>query len=843
MRRLLAFVFLLSVALTAARAQSVHWANSDSGDPSELQLVYENCAPDQDPSLPRMDGLSFTLEGRSSQTQIVNFDVTRSTVLTYRVRATRSVPIQIPPFDVKTNKGTFRVPSFVGGTPPSASDLDLSAHLTPGSTTVWAGEIFPLTYRLDASRRNPSQIVSNLDWKPAPLIAEDWSKPEPTETMVNGEPHSSAIYRTRAYAKDPGTLTLNPASLLVNVQTGSVGMGFFQAPRVEQINVPSDQPTISVRPLPPAPATFTGAVGQFKFTSKVVPAKAAVGDPITWTLELSGNGNWPEIDGLPQRDVSKDFRVVQPKPRRTPAEGKLFDVTLSEDVVLVPTRAGDYTLGPVTFTYFDPKAGDYKTITTPATTITVTAPAAAPMPAATPATPTAENPTPSGPTAGESPAIADLRGKVPAAPGGIPRDPLPGSSTTMPPLTPAPLVALLVAPFGLLLGFWAWLAVRRARLTDPLRPRREAHARLAATLAGMKDEASSRLPPLAPRLLAWQHDAAILWGIPHAAPPAAALTDPAWAQLWTESDRALYGAGGKLPDDWLPRAEAALEAKRPRSFSPLRLFLPRNLFPFVFAAAVALMLALPATSRADETPNSDLRTPISADAAASAYRRGDFPAAEKAWAAAVAAHPTDAVARHNLSLALAQQDRWAESAAHASAALVQDPSNPAIRWEFALACEKAGFAPAPLAELLAGDPVHDVAALVSPTAWQLIGVLATALGAVSTAALIACGYRRRFALAGWLGAIGVVAAVLLVTASVVGFGSYGEAADHRAVIVWRAGTLRSIPTEADNTQKTSPLPAGSLALTGNTLLGWVQLTFANGQTGWVRQEELIPLWR
>ena len=28
-----------------------------------------------------------------------------------------------------------------------------------------------------------------------------------------------------------------------------------------------------------------------------------------------------------------------------------------------------------------------------------------------------------------------------------------------------------------------------------------------------------------------------------------------------------------------------------------------------------------------------------------------------------------------------------------------------------------------------------------------------------------------------------------------------------------------------------------------TFLGWVQLTFDNGQTGWVRKQEFVPLWK
>ena len=63
------------------------------------------------------------------------------------------------------------------------------------------------------------------------------------------------------------------------------------------------------------------------------------------------------------------------------------------------------------------------------------------------------------------------------------------------------------------------------------------------------------------------------------------------------------------------------------------------------------------------------------------------------------------------------------------------------------------------------------------------------------------------------------------------------------VIVGRASTLRSVPTEADTTQKTSPLAAGSVALANKTFLTWTRLKFENGQTGWVRQDDIVPLWK
>jgi hypothetical protein len=55
--------------------------------------------------------------------------------------------------------------------------------------------------------------------------------------------------------------------------------------------------------------------------------------------------------------------------------------------------------------------------------------------------------------------------------------------------------------------------------------------------------------------------------------------------------------------------------------------------------------------------------------------------------------------------------------------------------------------------------------------------------------------------------------------------------------------LWSIPTEADATQKMSPLSIGSIAVADRTFLGWTHLTFAGGQSGWAHTEDLIRLYR
>ncbi len=824
MRLLALFAFLFG--LTTLHAQSVRWEAGDSAMGSVVQLVFEDCEPDGDPQLPALPNTTLAFAGTSSSFKWINASVSRTMTLSYLVQGRRTGPLQIPAFSVKTNKGMLPVAAFNGAAPTVSADSVATARLIPTKTELWAGEVFGLTYRLTAARRNNPQFDSFVfDWNAAPLLTEEWSKPTANEVVVDGQRQLVIEVQTRAYGRDNGAFKMEAAKQVVHVQTGAVGFGLFSQPRMEPVSVTSNQPTLQVKPLPAPPATFSGAVGEFKLTSKIVPREAAVGEPVTWTLELTGTGNWPDVPGLPAREVSRDFQVVQPRAKRTPAEGKLFEATLAEDVVLVPTKPGQYELGPVTFTFFNPATGRYETVQTEAVTVTVT-------PGAATAAPAVE----AGEKAGATePAATATPPATPPEPAAIPRDPLPGTDPVARPLSTA--MALLLAAAGLLVPIAAWLTLawRRAFATDPLRPQREAHARLLQLMRALNAQAPR--PPDASALLQWQRDSAVLWDTTHAAPEASAVFQPsrdtpdriaAWTRLWAEAERALYRVPDALPADWVVRAEAELASRPPPRFNPGRLFLPRNLLAFAAGIAVLTLLAGPGTARAATAPDV-------------AYRAGDYTAAEAAWRAAVQANPTDWIARHNLALALAQQDRFGEAAAYASSAFVLNPSDSSVRWHFRLTASKAGHVPGPLESLLTRPDA--LASTTGPAGWQrlLIGA-AWILGAALAWLLVnAFGPRARWQT--WAaGALGG-AAVALGIVSAHGWRSYGELADERAVIAWQQGTLRSIPTEADTAQQTTTLAAGSVARVNKTFFGWSRLAFANGQTGWVRAEDVVPVWR
>jgi hypothetical protein len=840
---LLRALFCLPWAACLARAQSVHWDPPGGtlavGEASTLQLVFEDCDPKDTPAPPQVPGLTLSYGGQSTSVSIINGAYSHSVSCSYSAILSRKQAVEIPSFDVETSKGRVKVAAArfepVGAVVGGGQSLESAAHsrLEAEPATVWAGEVFTLEYTIQAARSYyPDFGRGVFDWNSEPLVVEDWSAPETFESRSGAEPESGLVRRTRAIAHQPGSHRLNPINQIVNLSVGVTGFGFFQQRQYQQFSVSATSPTIDVRPLPPAPADFTGAVGTFKISSKIVPKDLSVGDPVTWTIQLTGTGNWPDITGLRPREVSRDFQVIQPKAKRTPAEGKLFDSTLSEDVVLVPTKPGTYALEPVRFTYFDPKSGSYETITAPGSTVEVAAETSA----------NAGSPRAGSPASISTEISAGLSAPAPSpavaiAPSGLPRDPLAANSPASRPMRATPFVLLLAAPFLVFFALWLWFAGRLARRTDPERKRREARARLAVVLEMLRKNGSGEA--MRPLLLSWQRDSAVMWRLMHAAPTPSLIADPAWSALWAEAERAVYGPDSSLPTDWMSRAQAALSVNPVPGFTPAQLFKPRNLLPFLFAFLALVFGVLPGRLGAA----SDSPAQLSPE---SSYRLGDFAAAEKGWRAELVREPDSWTARHNLSLALAQQDHWDEAAAQAVAAFVQKPEDPAVRWQFALACEKAGFVPDSLAEFISPGMLQWLARLASPAEWQRYALVSAWLAAAGLAAGLAAAFgagdrhkRRTIAIGIGLLAVAAIGGV----SSAVGWKAYGTAADPSAGIVWRNSSLRSIPTEADTAQKTTPLPAGSIAKTDRRFLGWVRLTFDNGQTGWVRKEEVVWLWQ
>jgi hypothetical protein len=190
-----------------------------------------------------------------------------------------------------------------------------------------------------------------------PAFSGFWSKQFPDQriyiTQAGGRTYRVTELQNVLFPTVAGAVTIDPARLILPGDfTGAGGA-----------EVASEPLTLNVRPLPAgAPAGFQGAVGQYRMEAGADKTEARVGDAVTQRVTITGAGN---IEQAPDPVWSDDaaWRAFDSKSTTDSRfqDGLLVGVRRIERV-LVPTQPGDRTLPATEFSYFDPSAGQYRTI-------------------------------------------------------------------------------------------------------------------------------------------------------------------------------------------------------------------------------------------------------------------------------------------------------------------------------------------------------------------------------------------------------------------------------------------------------------------------------------------------
>lgn len=133
-------------------------------------------------------------------------------------------------------------------------------------------------------------------------------------------------------------------------------------PDLKRVYAEAKPATISVKdvPLEGRPASYSGAIGQFEFQSQIAPAKAKVGDPMTLTLTLEGEGTLdavetPDLAQLPE--VADRFKIYEAT-EESEAKRRRFTYSLR------PLKSDVESFPPIAMSYFDVEKEQYVTLTT-----------------------------------------------------------------------------------------------------------------------------------------------------------------------------------------------------------------------------------------------------------------------------------------------------------------------------------------------------------------------------------------------------------------------------------------------------------------------------------------------
>lgn len=277
-------------------------------------------------------------------------------------------------FEVRAAPAGPGRPRASGGGGSDQADVFLESRTEGGD--VWVGQAVPLSVLLYTAEEiaQPS-IVS------APALSSFWV--EDLDVDINAE-SSSATLDGRRYAvypmvrkvlvpQTPGEVEIEPFAMQIPVQVRARDPFERLFGRMQTVVRKTKPLTLRVRALPEAgrPADFSGAVGDLEFEVKLDSRRTQVGDAVTLTATVEGEGFLRAV-AAPELDVPPDIKVYDPKVQSSThaVRGRLIS-RKSWEWVLVPLVAGELEIPDLRFSYFDPAKSSYRTRSSGRSTLSV----------------------------------------------------------------------------------------------------------------------------------------------------------------------------------------------------------------------------------------------------------------------------------------------------------------------------------------------------------------------------------------------------------------------------------------------------------------------------------------
>lgn len=418
MKRFLFFVIGIFAALLSVTADDVTFTTSapsvvEAGDKFRVQFTL-NTQDAQNFSAPDFKGFEVIYgpsASTSSSIQIINGNTSHKSSVTYtfvllcdnagtytiqpasiqvggKTVKSQAVKVKVLPIGQggSSNQGTGNSSArgrqssrpVTTGTNVSTKDLFMTA--TASRTHVFEQEAILLTYKI-YTLVNLTQLdgkLPTLDGFQIQEIPLPRNKEFQLETYNGRNYHTVVWSQYVLFPQKSGDLVIpsityegvvvqpnrniDPIDAFFNGVSGMMELK-------KKITTPSL--TIHVSPLPPKPANFSGAVGQFTVSSSVNSADVKTNDAINLKIDVNGAGNMKLIN-TPEVKFPTGFETYDAKVNdKFSLTRNGLSGTKQFEYLAVPRHAGKYTIPEVEFVYFDTSAKTYKTLRTESYTIDV----------------------------------------------------------------------------------------------------------------------------------------------------------------------------------------------------------------------------------------------------------------------------------------------------------------------------------------------------------------------------------------------------------------------------------------------------------------------------------------
>lgn len=392
-------ITLLSIRTLTLIADEIELAASvdktvlTTADSINLTITVSGSTVTAQPQLPKLDGFNLIFgPSVSTRTSIVNGVVSVSKGFSYVLKPLSAGKFTIGAFTLQHNGNLFKsniinveVLDKTDNTrlKQSSDKIDLSkmvfVEFTADKNEVYTYEQIILTFKLFYQKGLPVTDLEYAESDTRNFIKESMGKQKHYEVIRNGIIYNVIELKTALFPVTSGELKIMPAkvdcSLIVRSRRralndffgDSLFDDFFgQGQKRYPISRETDAITIFAKSLPVEgkPQDFNGAVGDYTLSVEAKPTNAKVGDPITLTMKIEGAGNIQTIS----EPILLDFN--ENKFKSYPAESKTTVMSRKNGIkgnrtfkkVIEPQSADIAQTPGISFSFFNPELGEYKTI-------------------------------------------------------------------------------------------------------------------------------------------------------------------------------------------------------------------------------------------------------------------------------------------------------------------------------------------------------------------------------------------------------------------------------------------------------------------------------------------------
>ena len=383
-------VFAQDISLVASVNRNVLTLS----DQLQLTLTVDGTQDTSPPAFPSVEGFNLLYGPKiSAQTSIINGAVSVSKSYTYVLQPITKGKFTIGPSSVDYKGKTYTSSSISvevtnAQTAPQTYLPDfeklVSVELSTDKNEAYIYEQVVLSFKFYFQKGLPISDIEYTAPSVKNFMEEKLGDQRQYEIVRDGIVYNVLELRSAVFPMISGELTITPARLKFNLvvqqkreRQNNPYDSFFDNSFFDEFfgkgqkRYPVERVTkavaLKVKPLPEQgkPKDFNGAVGNFNMEASIKIQRVKVGDPITLSISVYGDGNIQTIsEPLLMLNNENDFKLY-------PAESNI-QITNREELirgrktfskVIEPQRADLKFTPAIVFSFFDPQAGQYKTIT------------------------------------------------------------------------------------------------------------------------------------------------------------------------------------------------------------------------------------------------------------------------------------------------------------------------------------------------------------------------------------------------------------------------------------------------------------------------------------------------